>query len=58
VASCCECGDKPSGSCATESVTVFLVQYVGEVLPEFILDCMTDRQTDRQAASAAAVTDW
>jgi hypothetical protein len=54
VASCCECGDKPSGSCATELVTVFLLQYVGEVLPEFILDCMTDRQ----AASAAAVTDW
>jgi hypothetical protein len=23
VASCCECGDEPSGSCATELVNIF-----------------------------------
>jgi hypothetical protein len=26
VAGCCECGDEPSGSCATELVTALLVR--------------------------------
>jgi hypothetical protein len=31
VAGCCECGDEPSGSCATELVGVIFEEMQGEV---------------------------
>jgi hypothetical protein len=34
VAGCCECGDEPSGSCATELVTLLLLTLsLGLILP-------------------------
>jgi hypothetical protein len=32
VAGCCECGDEPSGSCATELVNLVTVQLCNSVL--------------------------
>jgi hypothetical protein len=39
VAGCCECGDEPSGSCATELVGYSL--FIHAVTLEFTLECVT-----------------
>jgi hypothetical protein len=46
VAGCCECGDEPSGSCATELVTVWTVgsrQYCHRIFTRLYAICLLSR---------------
>jgi hypothetical protein len=36
VAGCCECGDEPSGSCATELVEVQRMHFLIEILMRYV----------------------
>jgi hypothetical protein len=49
VAGCCECGDEPSGSCATELVSGFLLEFRDILYPTYepfgILDRMFNSGT-------------
>jgi hypothetical protein len=42
VAGCCECGDEPSGSCATELVS-WLMVHVGRYLKAELSHCTLQR---------------
>jgi hypothetical protein len=56
VAGCCECGDEPSGSCATELVSL-LIMFAGRIKvyggPQFGETCLIHVMTLKQLSKIA-----